>query len=121
MEPLETTIHKDWIPKGIKTAILAATTVAANVSQELIGAVAGKKIRVLAIRIDGTTGTTIELRTAAAAISGAMGIQTLAPIDLAFTPTGWFETVAGEALNLFNSAGGASSVFGATIIYAEVG
>lgn len=81
----------------------------------LVAAVAGRKIRVLAAVIAGTGAATVAFESTAGgdALTGDMGVSIAAEVDsivLPHNPAGWFETVAGELLNL--EVAGAGSVSG---------
>ena len=74
-------------------------------TNELVAAVAGKQIRVLAFFVRAAGATVLTFKSAATAITGA--IPLIANGDLAlqgnWCPAGMFQTVAGEALNLTSS------------------
>jgi hypothetical protein len=104
-------------PKRAFANIATATTDGAIVS-----AVAGKKIRVLAVMaVAGATATTITFNSkpagAGTAISAlfAAGANGLTP--LSYNPLGWFETNAGEGLTATTGAG---STTGIQVTYIEV-
>lgn len=85
----------------------------------LVAAVAGKKIRVLALMIIAGDEVTARFESAAngTALSGQIQLVAQAGFTLPFSPVGWFETVVGELLNLELSA--AVSVDG-VLVYVEV-
>lgn len=80
---------------------------------ELVAAVAGKKIRVLAM-FAVMTGTAVTIRfesgAGGTALTGQMQPSQGGGFVLPFNPIGWFETAAGQALNM--ELGGAQSVDG---------
>lgn len=87
---------------------------------ELVAAVTGKKIRVIALSLTMTgTLVTIRLESSAggAALTGQMGPLAGNSITLPFSPVGWCETVAGQSLNMELS--GAQSVDG-LLVYVEI-
>ena len=109
---------------------LSATTLAApkfvkidaasSGDNTVVAAVTAKKIRVLAGFFTMTgTAVTIRFESAASgtALTGQMTPSQGQTVVLPFNPLGWFETVAGELLNL--ELGGAQSVDGA-LTYVEV-
>lgn len=100
-----------------KFAIIDA---AGNGDNTIVAAVASKKIRVLALHLT-MTGTLVTIRFESAAGGTALTgqMQPLAgnSITLPFNPVGWFETVAGDLLNM--ELGGAQSVDGC-LVYVEV-
>ena len=80
----------------------------------IIAAVAGKKIRVLGFFLvaAGAVTARFESDTGGTALTGQMTLAAGDPfVSSGFSPIGWFETVAGELLNLELS--GAVSVDGA--------
>lgn len=87
---------------------------------EVVAAVTGKKIRVLALFLVMTgTAVTIRFESSAGgtALTGQMTPSQGGGFVLPFNPVGWFETVAGENLNL--ELGGAQSVDGC-LTYVEI-
>lgn len=90
---------------------------AASGSNEVVAAVTGKKIRVLAYTLITDDAVTATWRSAANAISGAMEFAANGGASPAFCPVGHFETVAGEALNI--NLSGAVGVRG-HLTYVEV-
>lgn len=80
----------------------------------LVAAVAGKKIRVLSAVLVATAAVNAFFQSAADgdALSGLMVFAAAGQtLTLPFNPAGWFETAAGELLNL--NISGAVSVDGA--------
>lgn len=72
----------------------------------IIAAVAGKKIRIIAgfAIAAGAVNARFESDTGGTALTGQMNLTTNSGFTLPFNPVGWFETVAGELLNLELSA-----------------
>lgn len=100
-----------------KFAVIDAATSGDNT---IVAAVTGKKVRVLAAFLTMTgTAVTIRFESAAGgtALTGQMTPAQGQTITLPFNPIGWFQTVAGELLNL--ELGGAQSVDGC-VVYIEV-
>lgn len=86
---------------------------ASSGDNEIVAAVTGKRIRVLAGSLTMTgTAVTIRFESSAGgtALTGQMTPAQGQTISLPFCPVGHFETVAGENLNL--ELGGAQSVDG---------
>lgn len=88
-----------------KYAVIDAAT---NGDNTIVAAVTGKKIRVMSLFMT-MTGTQVTIRFESAAGGTALTGQML-PIQghtivLPFNPAGWFETVAGELLNMELSGG----------------
>ncbi len=92
---------------------------ASGTNQTLVAAVALKKIRVLAaVFVAGGTATALTFNSATAgAISCLFANAANGGATLPFNPSGWFETVAGEALTVTTGAG---STTGIQITYVEV-
>ena len=88
---------------------------AASGDNEIVAAVAGKKIRVLAwhVTVSGTTTIRFESSAGGTALTGQMAGTANAELTEPWNPCGWFETVAGESLNMELSA--AVSVDGALV------
>jgi hypothetical protein len=77
---------------------------AAATQQQQVAAVAGQKIRVLAYTITVQGATNLSFRSASTDISGVMAFAAAGEkLSAPFSPTGHFETVAGEALNINQS------------------
>ena len=90
-------------------ALYAVIDDATSGNNTLVAAVAGKKIRVLGFFLVSAAGAVtarFESDADGTALTGQMTMSatgsTVAP---GFNPLGWFETVAGELLNLELSAG----------------
>jgi hypothetical protein len=101
---------------GVKRAVINAATSGNN---ELVAAVVGKKIRVLSFfyLAAGTVSVRFESAADGTALTGQMEHTAQTGIMAPRNRDGWFETVAGQALNLELSA--AISVDGA-LSYVEV-
>ncbi len=78
----------------------------------LVAAVAGKRIRVLSLFAITAGAVTVAFESAASgtALTGDMNVASKGSIIMPFNPEGWFQTVAGELLNM--ELGGATSVDG---------
>ena len=98
----------------------AKVDAAGNGDNEIVAAVAGKKIRVLAGSLT-MTGTLVTIRfesgAGGTALTGQMQPLAGHTIPIPFCPVGHFETAVGAALNM--ELGGAQSVDG-WIVYVEV-
>lgn len=96
-----------------QTPLYKAVDAATSGDNEIVAAVTGKRIRVLAGSLTMTgTAVTIRFESAAGgtALTGQMTPAQGQTISLPFCPVGHFETVAGQSLNL--ELGGAQSVDG---------
>jgi hypothetical protein len=84
----------------------AAIDNAISPDNTIVAAVAGKKIRVLGFFLvsAGTVVTRFESGTGGTALTGQMTMAVNVVQSSGFSPVGWFETVAGELLNLELSA-----------------
>lgn len=109
------------------TALTPKFSAPANVAQsqtdsQIVAAVTAKKIRVLgAFATCGATATNLTFNSkgggAGVAISPVLQNGINGGEVLPFSPVGWFETVAGEALTVTTGAG---STTGLLVVYAEV-
>lgn len=98
-------------------AVVSAATAGNNT---LVAAVAGKKIRVIAVVLVASGGAnTVRFESDAdgTALTGQMDLAADGQLILSKNGFGWFETVAGELLNLELSA--ATAVAGC-LVYEEV-
>lgn len=94
-----------------RTVVYYAGNPATAAANELVAAVATTKFRVLSVHLHATGGAnTATFKSATTAISGAWDILSDTSLLLPYNPEGWFETVAGEALNLTLSAATAVAV-----------
>ena len=84
---------------------------AAEATVEVVAAVTGKRIRCiyLAFQGDGTDVPGLTFKSNTTAITGAMGALKNQFAPLPMVPK-WFETEAGEALNVTNIAGGGTAI-----------
>lgn len=101
----------------IKFAAIAATTLGDNT---LKAAVTGKKIRVLSLALVASGGAnSIRFESAAGgtALTGVMDIVADGQLVLPHNPTGWFQTIVSELLNLELSA---ATAVGGFFTYQEV-
>lgn len=93
---------------------------AAIADNSVVSAVTGKKIRVLNYSLNNTAGTanTATFKRAATAISSAKALgATNSFFSSGHSKHGWFETNAGEALNLALTA---ATAVGVDVVYIEV-
>ena len=97
----------------VKFAAIAASAQNAN---EVVAAVTGKKIRVLAYFLSSSGSTNAKWQSSSTDKSGLhyMVANTIAPSP--YSPVGLFETAAGEALNLHLSA---AVAVGGWLVYVE--
>lgn len=95
---------------------------AAGTDTAVIAAVAGKKIRVLAVDLDcAGTATVFQFNTkpagAGTIIVGPFNDAISETKNLGYNPQGWFETGVGEGLSATTGAGSTTSV---QLVYVEV-
>ncbi len=109
--------HSELTPKFALANVAAGQT-----DSQVVAAVAGKKIRVLAaVVVAGSTATNITFNTkpagAGSAISCLLANGANGGAVLPFNPVGWFETAAGQGLTVTTGAG---STTGIQVVYVEV-
>jgi hypothetical protein len=96
----------------------AFASVLTNATTSILAAVAGKKLRILAIKgMNNATASTITFKSATTAISAAFVIPVAGLLDFQPNTFGWFETVAGEAFQGTAPAGGTVAL---QVLYVEV-
>lgn len=98
----------------IKRATINETTAASN---EIVAAVAGKKILVLEFHVTTTLANTLKWLSAAGALTGPMDVPANGTIQADYVDEGHFETLAGEALNL---AATVATAHGGWMVYVEL-
>ena len=83
----------------VQHAVIAAASSGDNT---VVAAVAGKKIRVLGFFLVASAAVTARFESSAGgdALTGQMQLGANGDLAPGFNPLGWFETVAGELLNL---------------------
>ena len=101
------------------TPKFAAVVASASGATTIIAAVTSKKIRVLAIELmaNGTVNAKWQSHTTPTDLTGLAYLVANSGYVLPFSPTGWFETVSGEALDINLSA---AIAVGGSIVYVEV-
>lgn len=104
------------VSSEVKYAVIDAASSGDNT---LVAAVAGKRIRVLSLYLVAAGAVTVRFESAAGGtpLTGQSSMAANGVLALPYNPTGWFQTVAAELLNL--ELGGAVSVDGA-LSYIEV-
>lgn len=107
--PSSDVIMVDGVEVTVERALIST---AAAATATLVAATPAKKIRVLAVFIANTTAQSLTFKSAAGgtAKTGAMPLATLGQLALPFNAHGWFETIAGELLELAQS--GSTTCFG---------
>lgn len=90
----------------------ASVDAAASGDNTLVAAVSGKRIRVLSLFLVASGAVTVAFESGASgtALTGDMNVGANGNVTMPFNPEGWFQTVAGELLNM--ELGGATSVDG---------
>ena len=99
-----------------------ANIAAASTDASVVAAVAGKKLRVVAlVLLCGATATTITFNSKPAGAGTAISMQFQNAANggavLGFNQAGWFETTAGEGLTATTGVG---STTGVQVVYVEV-
>lgn len=117
-DSISAALATDAIMNGttVLTPSFAAVTASASGATTIVSAVASKKIRVLGIFLVCTSAVSVNLQshTTTATKTGTMPFAANGGISVSFSPVGWFETVAGEALDI--NLGGAVAV-GGQVVY----
>lgn len=98
----------------LKFAAIAASSSGAN---EIVAAVTGKKIKVLAYLLSAAGSVNAKWQRASTDITGLHYMVANSQVPSPFSPVGLFETASGEALNLNLSVGVA---VGGYVVYVEV-
>ena len=85
--------------RAIKYAVIDAATSGDNT---IVAAVSGKKIRIISCFMvaAGAVNARFESAAGGTALTGVMNLTTNSGFTLPFNPSGWFETVAGQLLNI---------------------
>ena len=120
LHPLPLALLRNLSGQGIKYATVTGTQ-AVGVYLELVAAVAGKKIRVLALSLmtSSAASTAYEVRsTNPGTVIGRIFANSTVPFVMAECAFGYFETVAGESLTIKDITG--STIY-VNVTYAEVG
>lgn len=107
------------LPYTIKRAAIAA---ASNGDNELVAAVTGKKLRLLALELTAAEAVNGKLQSDAGAgavdLTGLHYFGATGPAwSLPYNAAGWCETASGKKLNLSLSA---AKAVGGALVYAEV-
>ncbi len=121
--PVTGSVYDSVTGADVSPLFAFANVATAGTDSALVAAVAGKKIRVLgAVWMAGGTATALTFNSkgagAGVAISALFANGVNGGAALGFSPTGWFETVEGEALTVTTGAGGSTT--GIQIIYVTV-
>lgn len=96
----------------------ALSNASANTTTQIVAAVGGKHIRVLALDFScGSTATAVTFKSATTAITPTYNLSTYGGEVLPANPYGWFQTAVAEALNV---TAGAGSTVAVLITYVEV-
>ncbi len=92
--------------------ISAAVSAASSGANTAVAAVTARRIRVHQLALIAAGTVTAQFKTAAAGanLTGAMSLIAGVPLVLPYSERGWFDTVAGDLLNL--NLGGAVQVSG---------
>lgn len=97
------------VPLNTPHTNLGATPASSGATQ-LIAAVAGKKFRVLSLVMITTSANSVKFQSASTDITGLFPLGANGGFTLPFNEHGWFETAAGEALNINMSAASSTGV-----------
>lgn len=110
----------DSIPRSgnAGNAIFGAFNASALGDTTLVAAVAGRKIRVLALVGVTTLANSVHFRSSATPIAGTFPLAANGGVVLPVNELGWFETAVGEALVVNMSV---ATAMGLQVIYVMVG
>jgi len=110
----------DSIPRSgtAGNAIFGAFNASASGDTTLVAAVAGKKIRVLALTVISTAANSVHFRSLATPITATFPLAANGGVVLPVNELGWFETAVGEALVVNMST---ITAAGMQIVYVMVG
>jgi hypothetical protein len=101
-----------------RTVSTAFANPASSGDNAVVAAVASNKIRVLAAKVGNSAGAVnVKFRSATTDIDALSNLNTNIGYVLPFNQHGWFQTAAGEALNLNLSA---NIACGVTVVYCLV-
>jgi hypothetical protein len=114
---MESVLTGDLIHDATTNAnlVVKRAKVDAAASADLIAAVTGKKIRVLALAANYASSTTLKLQSGGS--TGLTGAMTGTSFVWPWNPAGWVQTASGEKLN---AVMGSSVQLSGTIVYVEV-
>lgn len=105
-------------PINVKFAAISAASSGDN---SIVAAVASQKVTVLAYAFVASSAVTITWKSdvggSATALSGAMAIAANSGVSVPYSPTGYFQTASGKALNL--NLSGAIQVSGYVVYIQE--
>ena len=96
---------------GVKNTFVTVTSLGSN---EVIAAVAGRRIRVVGLAVITTLANAVKFMSAATDISATLPLGANGGVVLPFNEHGWFQTSEGEALNI--NLGTATST-GVQVVY----
>lgn len=126
--PVQSILSTDLLQNGSSQLTPKFAAISLTATGTIVAAVAGKKIRVLALALtfDTLTGDETYIFKSGAggtALTGALGDASgvgpaVVPFLLPFSPVGWFETVAGELLEL--ALTGTTPFVNGCLVYVEV-
>ena len=106
-------------PNSTETSIPKFATISTSTSASLVAAVSAKRIRVLSyVLSNANTGVNAKFQSAAGGtdITGLHYLSTSSVASVPFSPVGWFQTAAGQALYLSLSA---TASVGGELVYVE--
>lgn len=115
MRPIHAT---DYVQNSIEELPGKFKAIALTGSGDLVDAVTGRKIRLLALWGHGTTSGTIKFQSGATTdLTGAAKVADGSALILPFNPMGWFETAVAEKLNAVLAT---MTAFNGAMLYVEV-
>lgn len=87
----------------ISNKLVRRASISMTADADLVGAVEGHAIRILAGSLSIATTGTITFKSGSTAISGAITLTAGNQLLIPWTPVGAFQTVVGESFNVDNS------------------
>ena len=110
---------ENFITQESQSPVKRVAISGASTNNTIVAAVTGKKIRVVCFSVVVTTAVTVKFQSSTSTdLTGAMPFAANGGISPPFNPTGHFETVAGELLNMALGSGVQTSGW---LDYQEIG
>ena len=115
-QPISVTVTNSPLTVGYSTVLYAPISATTSGNTQVVGAVSGKRIRVIAYAVIASATVNIRFRSGSTDITGAMRLVEGGGIAHAYDG-GLFETAVGQALNINLST---NATVGGYIVYREV-
>jgi len=115
-QPISITVANSPLTVGYSTVLYAPINATNSGNTEVVGAVSGKRIRVIAYAVIANATVSIKFRSGTTDITGSMRVVQGGGIAHAYDG-GLFETAVGQALNINLSA---NATVGGYVVYREI-